>query len=350
MKIGVILLNFGEPERATLADVVPFLERIFTVNAALEGDATPAEIQARSRELAERRAPGLIEEYEQIGGSPLNEQARAQADALETELRRRDHDARCYVGTQFTAPSIADAVARARAAACELLVGLPVYPLCGPSTTVAALHELADAVRAETDWDVELREISGWHTHPVYTAIRADGIRALAAEAGLDLTDGRTKLVFSAHGTPKKYLDEGSRYDLYVNDSCRRIAGATGVRDYVIGYQNHANRPIAWTQPDIEEVIHTTKARAVVVVPVSFMHEQSETLAELDHGLRELAEQAGLAFHRVPVPHDDPRFAEVLADLVEARAADRTSVKLYQCICRPGSATRCTNALLKATT
>jgi protoporphyrin/coproporphyrin ferrochelatase len=346
MKIGVILLNFGEPAHPTMDEVVPFLERIFTVNASLEGNPTPEQIRARSRQLAEARAPGLIEEYEEIGGSPLNEQAQQQADALGEELRRRGHDAQTYVGMQFTDPTIADAVAAARADGVTTLIGLPVYPLCGASTTVAALREMAEAVEA-AEWDVDLLEISGWHTHPVYTAIRADGIRQLATEAGLNLNEPGTKLVFSAHGTPMKYIREGSRYDLYVHDSCRRIAGAAGVREYELGYQNHTNRPIEWTKPDVDEVIRTVKADAVVVVPLSFMHEQSETLAELDHELREIAEAAGLAFHRVPVPHDDPRFAEVLADLVESRTETTTSVKLHQCQCRPDERTRCTNAMLK---
>jgi protoporphyrin/coproporphyrin ferrochelatase len=346
MKIGVILLNFGEPEHATEPEVIAFLERIFTVNASLEGDVTPDAIRARSHELAVRRAPGLIEEYAEIGGSPLNAQARAQAVALETELRRRGHDARCYVGMQFTEPTIEQAAAAARADGVETLVALPVYPLCGPSTTVAALRALADAVDA-LGWGVDLREISGWHTHPVYTAIRAEGIRATAAGAGLDFSDGRTRLVFSAHGTPIRYLEEGSRYDLYVHDSCRRIAGAAGVRDYVIGYQNHTNRKIEWTQPDIDEVIRTIKAKDVVVVPLSFMHEQSETLAELDHELREVAVQAGVGFHRVPVPHDDPQFAEVLADLTGSRLQEGAGIKLHQCLCRPDDATRCTNAVIR---
>jgi protoporphyrin/coproporphyrin ferrochelatase len=347
MKIGVILLNFGEPEHATEAEVIPFLERIFATNASLEAHETPEQVRARSRELAVRRAPGLIAEYEEIGGSPLNAQARDQAALLEAELRRRGHDAHTFVGMQFTEPTIGAAVAAARDTGVEVLVGLPVYPLCGPSTTVAALRELADEV-ARLGWSVELAEISGWHTHPVYTAIRAEGIRTTAAEAGLEFTDGKTRLVFSAHGTPIKYLEEGSRYDLYVHDSCRRIAGAAGVRDYVIGYQNHTNRNVEWTKPDIEDVIRGMKAKAVVVVPVSFMHEQSETLAELDHELREAAEQAGLAFHRVPVPHDHDQFAEVLADIVDSRLLDGAgSIKLHPCLCRPDAATRCTNAVIR---
>ena len=342
MDTGVVLLNFGEPERPTEDEVVPFLERIFTVNASLEGEPTPEEIRTRSRALAERRAPGLIEEYRRIGGSPLNRQAAQQADALRDELARGGRSVHTYVGMQFTRPDMADVVARARADGVRRLVALPVYPLCGASTTVAALAALSDAVAA-AGWQVDLHEISGWHTHAVYTELRAGGIRRTAADAGIDLDDDRVRVVFSAHGTPMKYIREGSRYDVYVRDCCRRVAAAAGVARYDIGYQNHTNRPVEWTQPDIEKVIEEVDADAVVVVPISFMHEQSETLAELDVELREEAEARGLGFHRVPVPHDDPRFAGVLADLVEERLGAEEA-DLYECRCRIGA--RCRNAVL----
>jgi ferrochelatase len=86
----------------------------------------------------------------------------------------------------------------------------------------------------------------------------------------------------------------------------------------------------------------------VVVVAPSFMHEQSETLSELDHDLRAVAESRGLAYFRVPIPHLDPRFIAVLADVVEARlAADHRcgELALRRCVCRPGGAARCTNGL-----
>lgn len=347
MTLGVILLNFGEPEEATEAEVVPYLERIFSMNRALEGDAPDEQAQARSRELARRRAPGLIEEYRRIGGSPLHRQALAQARALGQELAKRGRRAHTYSGMQFTAPTIGDAVERAQADGVELLISLPVYPLCGTSTTVAALQTVREEVERR-GWNVPVQEVSGWHRHPAYTAMRADGIRQLARETGLDLQGGGTQLVFSAHGIPLKYIQAGNRYDLYVEDSCRRIAEAAGVREYRIGYQNHTNRPVEWTQPDIDEVMAAVAgtAEAVVVVPVSFMHEQSETLAELDMELREAAEARGLRFARVPVPHDDPRFAGVLADLVDLLAGEevRTRVEWQPCRCRATAQTFCTNA------
>jgi ferrochelatase len=331
MKTGVVLLNFGEPEHAIPGEVIPFLERIFALNAPLMGHPTPEQVRARSRALAEARAPGLIREYETIGGSPLHAQSREQAELLEAELRRRGHDATVLLGFQFTRPSIAEAVERAREARVERLVGLPVYPLCGPTTTIAALQELDAEVRAR-DWKVELREITGWHRHPGYLRLRADAILSLLGERGLSLADPETKLVFSAHGTPLKYLEGGSRYDLYVQDFCASLAEAVDAPDYALGYQNHTNRPgVEWTQPDVGHVIEEIEARRVVVDPVSFMHEQSETLAELDHELRGEAEARGLEFHRVPIPYAAPAFIDVLADLVEG------GVELRRCRCREGA-------------
>lgn len=345
MTTGVVVLNFGEPDEPTRENVLDYLERIFMNNADLEGDTTEAEARQRSRQLAERRAPGLIEEYEEIGGSPLDPQAKAQAAALEAELDARGFDATTYVGMQFTEPFIADAVEKAHEDGVDELIGLPVYPLCGASTTVASLEELTEAVD-DRDWDVPVHEITGWHRHPTYNRIRAENIRAFADEEGIDVADDDTELLFSAHGTPSHYLDEGSRYDVYVEEFCDVMASELGAESYSLGFQNHGNRKIPWTEPDVEDVVADIDAERVVVEPISFMHEQSETLSELDDELREEAEEVGLDFYRVPVPHDDDRFAGVLADLVEPFVADfdPSYYQFRQCQCKDTPGTMCLNA------
>lgn len=345
MKSAVLLLNFGEPEHPVLDEVVPFLERIFGINDRLEGRAGGA-ARERAQKLAELRAPGLIEEYERIGGSPLRAQASEQAALLEGELTARGHDVVCILGMQFTEPFIIEAVRRARAAGAEQVVALPIYPLCGPSTTVAALERLEADMRTQL-WAVPLREISGWHLHPSYLEFRASAIRQVLEANHLSFDDPRTKLVFSAHGTPMRYIEEGSRYVVYVREFCAAVARSVGAADYVIGYQNHTNRPIAWTQPDVDRVIAEIDADRVVVDPVSFMHEQSETLAELDHALKGDAEARGLAFHRVPVHHAAPRFISFLADLTVPFLTDLNTIvpepaagadrPWSECQCRPGA-------------
>ncbi|MFB6311198.1 MAG: ferrochelatase [Salinirussus sp.] len=342
MTTGIVALNFGEPAEPDRDAVVDYLRRIFLANAPLEDAEDPA---ARARELAERRAPGLIEEYEAIGGSPLNAQASAQADALESRLQNAGYDVQTYVGMQYTEPFVEDAVDAALADGIDRIVGLPIYPLCGPSTTVIALEELRTAV-AERSREVPVRELSGWHRHPDYARLRADAVREYAQEASVDLRDTETALVFSAHGTPVHYLEEGSRYDIYVEEYCSVQAALLDIDEYAIGYQNHENRDIPWTEPEVEELVQDLDAERIVVEPVSFLHEQSETLSELDIELAEEAADAGLEFHRVPIPHDDNRVIDVLADLVEPFLAefDPEYYQLRQCQCRDEPGTMCLNA------
>jgi len=340
-RVGVILVNFGEPRDATTEEILPFLERIFLRNAGLEPDETA---RARARALARDRAPGLMEEYRRIGGSPLNEQADRQAEAMRDALRDRGWNVAAYSAYQFVAPLVRERVKEAMEDGVEVLVGLPVYPLCGHSTTVAALQDIEDAVR-ELAWRPTYVGVSGWHHHPEYVILRTRGIRDFVEARGLDLQDDDTLLYFSVHGTPIKYLEAGNRYDRYVEEHCKEIASRLGAERYAVGFQNHTNRRIAWTQPDNEERIREVEERHLVVVPIAFMHEQSETLAELDHGLREYAESLGKTFHRAPVPHDAAEFTDFLADLVEALVggAEAHPNLLARCRCAPQAGVWCTN-------
>lgn len=343
MTTGVVLLNFGEPSEPNHAEVVEYLERIFLANAPIDGDPTDASNRART--LAERRAPDLLAEYEAIGGSPLPAQAHAQADALAAELHARGFDAGTYVGMQFTPPFIEDAVERALADGRDHLIGLPIYPLCGPSTTVAALEEFAAAV-ATRDAAIRVDEITGWHRHPGYNRLRAENVQSHVEALDSDGLDDTTALVFSAHGTPMHYIEAGSRYVEYVEEYCRTQAALLGIQAYQLGYQNHDNRGVEWTEPEVDQVVHTLEVDHVVVEPVSFMHEQSETLSELDRDLKEQAHSADLRFTRIPVPHDDERFPCVLADLVEPLVADIDPAyyNLYPCSCRQSPNAVCLNA------
>ena len=340
-KIGILVINFGEPDEPTLEKVEAFLERIFLQNASLEANEAASE---RARQLARDRAPGLIEEYEQIGGSPLNEQAVSQAKALERELADRGYDAKAYPAYQFTSPFIADAVARAHTDGVERLIALPVYPICGQSTTVAALEAVESALQA-LSWTPHYAAVSGWHHAEAYEQLRADNIRTFVEAEGLDLGHEDTLLYFSVHGTPVKYLDEGNRYDRYVEEHCRGIAERLGTERYAVGFQNHTNRRIEWTRPDNEDRISEATEAHLVVEPISFMHEQSETLAELDHELREFAESIGKEFHRVPVPHESKLFVDFLADIVAELLAgpEERSIQLAPCRCASLDGVRCTN-------
>ena len=345
MTAGICLLGFGEPDDTSRETIVDFLARIFYANAVLEDADTDEARWQRSYELAERRAPGLIEEYEAIGGSPHNPQCEEQAQLLKRELTDRGFDVDVFVGMQYTPPFIEEMVQQAQATDVDRLIAVPIYPHCGPSTTVAALAQLRQALD-KLDGNVPVREITGWHRHPGYTRLRVDNIQRFVTERSLSLDHPETAFVFSAHGTPMHYVNNGSRYADYVAEYCDAVSKLLGLDDYGLGFQNHANRGIEWTTPEIDDVVAGLTAERVIVEPISFMHEQSETLSELDIELREVAEERNIEFHRVPIPYNDPQFADILADLAEPFIAgvDPEYYQFRQCQCRSEPGTMCLNA------
>lgn len=344
MTAGIAVLNFGEPAIPDRDAVVSYLQKIFLANMDVERETAPEAARERAHSLAQRRVPALIEEYEEIGGSPLNEHAVTQAEELENELTDRDYDVTTYPGFQFTEPFVEDAAEAAFEDGVDRLVGLPLYPLCGPSTTVQALQDLTTAVD-ERDWEPAYHEITGWHTHSAYLRLRTDAVRDTLDRHGWSLGED-TRLVFSAHGTPTYYLEEGSRYVQYVEEYAEIIDRMLGNPGCEIGYQNHENRDVEWTAPNVEEVVDSLDADRIVVDPMSFMHEQSETLSELDVELREQAEFRGMEMARVPIPYDDDRFVQLLADLVEPFIAefDAEYYGYQQCTCRDAPRAMCLNA------
>ena len=229
----------------------------------------------------------------------------------------------------------------------------------GGVTGLAATHYLAergvDAVAFEADDQpggvVQSRRVDGRVVEVGPQRMRrtpavGDLVEAVGLAGDIVEADEGTELVFSAHGTPVHYLEEGSRYDIYVDEFCSVVASLLGVTDYHIGYQNHGNRDIPWTEPEVDDLVSGLDAERVVVEPVSFLHEQSETLSELDIELREDAIDEGQTMYRVPIPHDDERIGDIFADLVEPLVTgfDPGYYQLRQCQCRDEPGTVCLNA------
>lgn len=336
-RTGVVLIGFGEPEGWEEAEVEAFLERVFLAGAGLEPGLDGG---ARARALARARAPGLADTYRRIDGSPLMAQLRAQAVALASTLAGRGKSWPVTVAAQFTEPSISAAVGWAVRERLDRIVALPTYPVCGPSTTPAALESLEREVAAVGR--LKVVQVTGWHRHPGFADLWASAIQRCAKVAKADLHDGASLLYFSAHGTPVKYLERVPYVD-YVAQACAAVARKIGTVSFAVGYQNHGNRPIAWTQPDNETLLRTVTAERVIVVPISFVHEQSETLDELDGDVARLATALGLGFHRVSVPHADPLLFELLADLAEEAIEAPGSRYLRPCACAGTASAWCTN-------
>ena len=308
---AVVLMNLGGPDSP--AAVRPFLYNLFSDPAII---GLPAALRLPLAWLiAARRAAITRAIYAQIGGSsPLLPNTEAQASALEERL---GEGYRCFIAMRYWRPVTSTAVASVRAWGPDEVVLLPLYPQYSTTTTASSVKAW-EKEAARQRLEVRTRSIRSYPTASGFIAALAGGLGIAMEQAG----SGRVRLLFSAHGLPMKIVRAGDPYPQEVAATAAALAAALGRPglDWVVCYQSRVG-PLAWLGPSVEDELHRAgrDGIAVVVVPISFVSEHSETLVELDRDYRRLAEACGVpAYYRVPTVGTDARFITALVDLVVA--------------------------------
>lgn len=312
-KTAVILLNLGAP--ADQAAVRPFLRNMFSDRAILDIPAVGRWFLARL--IAARRAPIARANYAKLGGgSPLLANTEAQARALEERLGDGE-SYKVFVCMRYWTPQSGEVAVAVKAFDPDRIVLLPLYPQYSGTTTGSSVKDWCEAARragieAPTRVVCCYPDDEGW----------VDAVAALTRsgyEAALPV--GRPRILFSAHGLPKRVIDAGDPYQWQIERTTAAVVEALGIEglDWIVCYQSRVG-PLEWIGPATEEEIERAAADGVpvVVVPVAFVSEHSETLVELDMDYREVAEALGIpAYIRVATVGVHPRYIDGLAALVD---------------------------------
>jgi ferrochelatase len=315
-RLAVVLFNLGGPDGPEA--VRPFLFNLFR-DPAIIGLPNPLRWFV-ARLIADRRAAKARAIYAEMGGgSPILANTRAQAQALEQALRDLG-EVRCFPAMRYWHPLTADVAREVAAFAPSRIVLLPLYPQFSTTTTASS----------KADWDRAAKEAGlaapasfacCYPRQPGFVAAVADliGTHLAAARA-----HGKPRVLFSAHGLPKKIVAAGDPYPRQVEASVAAIVEKLAVPglDHVVCYQSRVG-PLEWIGPSTEDEIARAAADRVpvVVVPVAFVSEHSETLVELDIEYRAMAGELGVPyFSRVPTVSSHPDFVRGLAETVRALA------------------------------
>ncbi len=313
---AVILFNLGGP---TAPDTVkPFLFNLFN-DKAIVGAPQPVR-WLLARLIAARRAPVARDIYGHLGGkSPIHEETDAQAAALAAMLQERlgaDNAPSVHVVMRYWGK-------RAEAVARDLVrrdirrtVLLPLYPQFSTTTSDSSIREWRGCAAA-TGLGPALGGVCCYPASRGFVTAMADRIaEALAGHDG-----DPPRILFSAHGLPEKVIAAGDPYRWQVERTAGAIAEALGAAaaDSVVCYQSRVG-PLKWIGPSTDDEIRRAGAdgRPVLVAPIAFVSEHSETLVELDIEYRKLAEEAGVpAYLRASTVGTHPAFIGGLADMVE---------------------------------
>jgi ferrochelatase len=313
MRTAIVLFNLGGPDRPD--SVRPFLFNLFSDPAIIRLPWPLRPLLARL--ISNRRAPIARAIYARIGGgSPIVPNTEIQAAALDGAL---GDGFKSFIAMRYWHPFAADALADVMRFQPQRVVLLPLYPQFSTTTTGSSVTAWRHAA-ARRGFDVPTTLICCWPLEAGFVTAVAervlDGLRAVPAEAG------PARVLFSAHGLPKRIVAAGDPYQWQIEQSVAAVTAALGIPDldYVLCYQSRVGR-LEWIGPSTDSEIRRAGAdqRPVVVVPIAFVSEHSETLVELDLEYGELAHECGIpAYIRVPTVDAMPSFVAGLARLVRA--------------------------------
>ncbi|MBP2300380.1 ferrochelatase [Azospirillum picis] len=326
-RVAVVLFNLGGPDAPEA--VRPFLFNLFN-DPAIIRLPNPFRFLIASL-ISGRRAKPATAIYAHLGGrSPLLENTEAQAAALEGRLEADPAlpgaETRVFIAMRYWHPMSAETAARVKAYDPDLVVLLPLYPQFSTTTTASSAKVWNEAARM-VGLDVPTRLVCCYPTLAGFIDATADLVRPLYEAAR---AHGTPRILFSAHGLPKKVVAGGDPYQWQCERTAESIAAAIGVDqlDWVGCYQSRVG-PMEWIGPSTDAEIRRAGQDGVpvLVVPMAFVSEHSETLVEIEIEYRHLAKEAGVPhFTRVPTVGAHPGFIDGLAGLVRQSVAGRAPI------------------------
>ena len=318
LKIAVVLFNLGGPDKPN--SVKPFLFNLFNDPAIIR---VPNPVRFfLAKLISSRRAPVAREIYEYLGGgSPLLPNTEAQAMALESALGPA---AKTFVAMRYWHPFARETVQEVKSWEPERIVLLPLYPQYSTTTTASSMDDWSRA-SAAIGLDVPTTRICCYPTQVGFTDALVERLAPLVQAAR---KEGAFRVIFSAHGLPKRVVDRGDPYQWQVEQTAAAAAKAAALAEdeWRVAYQSRVG-PLEWIGPSTDEEIERAgkERMGLIVVPLAFVSEHSETLVELDIEYKALAERVGVPFyHRAATVDALGSFIQGLADLVRA-ASDSDS-------------------------
>jgi ferrochelatase len=315
-RTAVVLMNLGGPDSP--AAIEPFLYNLFS-DPAIIGLPRMFRLPL-ARLIARRRAVVARGIYAHLGGaSPLLANTQAQARALEEGL---GEGTRCFIAMRYWHPTTAEAVAEVVEWGPDEIVCLPLYPQYSTTTSGSSLAAWqGEAARRRLDRPTRI--VRCYPREAGFIAALARLIRPVLERASA--ADQLPRLLLTAHGLPKKIVRAGDPYPEQVALTAAAVVEALAwpALDWRVCFQSRVG-PLAWIGPSTDEEIRRagTDGVPLVVAPISFVSEHSETLVELDIDCRRLALSCGVpAYHRVATVGTEAEFIAGLAGLVRRALA-----------------------------
>ena len=327
MKKAVILFNLGGPDK--LENVEPFLFNLFNDPAILN---LPIFLRyPLAKLISNRRAPIAKKIYAELGGSsPILKLTKEQSNALEIKLNQtqEEDEYKCFIIMRCWNPRAEDVIKDVQLYSPDEVVLMPLYPQYSAATSGSSIKEWKDVCK-KNNYYVKTSTICCYPTDQNF-------INAHTKEITKKIKDLKNfKLIFSAHGLPEKNIKKGDPYQWQVEQSVKKIVENLNDEnlDWILSYQSRVG-PLKWIGPSTETtIIENSKiGKHIVLVPIAFVSEHSETLVELDIEYKEIADANGCKnYTRVPALGINEDFIKAMSELI----IKKNKYKINENLCPP---------------
>ena len=322
MKKAVILFNLGGPD--SLEAVRPFLFNLFNDKAII---GAPQPIRYLLAKLISgkrnKKAQGI---YAEIGNkSPILELTNAQAEALQNEL---GDGYKVFVCMRYWHPMAKEVAASVAEYAPDEIILLPLYPQFSTTTSESSID---DFKKHYSDKNAKFSAVNCFPLEENFINSHVEIMREQVAK----YPDAR--VLFSAHGLPEKVIAIGDPYQWQVEQTSQKVADKLGLKDWVVCYQSKVG-PLEWIKPSTEDEIERAAkdGKDIILTPIAFISEHSETLVELDIQFKEFAFEKGVNnYIRIPALGTHPLFIKSLVELCKKPEQKRICPeKFTRCLCK----------------
>ena len=325
MKKAVILFNLGGPDK--IENVEPLLFNLFNDPAILN---LPTLLRyPLAKLISNRRAPVAKKIYQELGGSsPILKLTNKQSDALVIKLNQTQTQDKykCFVVMRCWNPRAKDVIKDVQQYSPDEIILMPLYPQYSAATSGSSIKEWKDVCK-KINYNVKTSTICCYPTDHNF-------IKAHTKEILKKIKDLKNfKLIFSAHGLPEKNIKKGDPYQWQVEQSVKNIVEILNNEnlDWILSYQSRVG-PLKWIGPSTEDIIieNSKIGKHIVLVPIAFVSEHSETLVELDIEYKEIAEANGCKnYTRVPALGINEDFIKAMSELIIKKDNYKINEGLY---------------------
>ena len=317
---GVLMINLGTPDAPTAPALRRYLKQFLSDPRVVE---IPRPVwwlilngiilNLRPKKSAAKYAAIWMKE-----GSPLKVHTERQASLLKAWLGERTGQAIAVeYAMRYGSPSIAEGLDKLKAAGCDRVLLLPMYPQYAASTTATA-NDAAFAHLQKTRNAPALRTLRHYHDDPGYIQALAASVREYWQQ-----NDRPDVLVMSFHGLPRYTLDKGDPYHCECQKTGRLLAEALGlVQDqYRITFQSRFGKA-EWLKPytdkTLEELARQGVQHVQTVCP-GFPADCLETLEEIAmEGKETFLNAGGKTYSYIPALNESPLWIDALGNIALA--------------------------------